>query len=630
MNKLYVLKGTARDGGSHDFNIVILPVIFILQAFFLMIMMQCITFADPYVFSEWFRKDNIYFLIYNFLLCLFLVLLCYILFKKVLVSYLIPCVLLSLFSVVNNMKWAALNECVTVSDFSKLSEAAKVAGKAELCIYFGTWICMAAGMLFIFIWIYFDMIQFRTDVHDKKNVHMPWIFFAGLIAVLLPFLILDMKKSEMAMLTETRTADKTGPLVYFVESVLTAGSQKPYTVEEAESSYYQYVEKGMRIVEEWGDLVSEEKEMAGQYPNIIVIMSEAFYDVNQFEGTVSYSEDPMSAFEKVKEESSYGNVMVNVYGGSTHFSEFEFLTGWNTKGMHSGSCPYKDYFSKKQPAFAGYLKGKGYYTMAVHPYNGTFWDRYRAYPRMGFDKFIDRYQMTYTDMCGYISDDSLTNEIIYQYEKNKEREKPFFCFGVSIANHIAILNGEEKENAPDNIKVTFHDKETGYGENKRKWFGEYVSGIAKSGEALQKLTDYFDKQKVPTVIVFFGDHAPSYALDLLRAGNQEESLAYSTPYIIWDNFGMDKEKGTDMNVSFLSAKLLMKLGMPLTTQCYYNIGVSSDYPVETRYIIEDKTGRHYQDFDREEKKEYYSRALDLKKHTQTLLENPSKIEGIWE
>ena len=620
--KLYVLQSN---------NSLTLSIVFIVQAFFLMIMIQCVTFADSYVFSEWFRKDNIYFLLYNFLLCLFLVLLCYIPFKKVLASYLIPSVFLALFSIVNNMKWAGLNECITVSDFSKLSEAAKVAEKAEMRAYSGTWICLGAGMLFIFIWIYFDVVWFRTDVHDKRKVHMPWLTLAGLSLVLFPFLVLDMKKSEIAMLTEVRTADQTGPLVYFVESALTARSQKPYTVEEAVASYDQYVEKGRCIVEEWGNssINKHAEELKETYPNIIVIMSEAFYDVNRFKETVSYSENPMSAFEGVKEESSYGNVMVNVYGGSTHFSEFEFLTGWNTKGMRSGSCPYKDYFSNEQPAFAWYLKEKGYHTMAVHPYNGTFWDRYRAYPRMGFDKFIDRSQMKYKDKCGYISDDALTNEIIYQYEKNKETEKPFFCFGVSVANHIAIINGEEKENIPDDIKVTFDGRETGYGENKKKWFGEYVSGIAKSGEALKKLTDYFEKQKEPAVIVFFGDHAPSYALELLRAGNQDETLAYSTPYIIWDNFDMKKEKGIDMNVSFLSASLLIKLGMPLSTQCYYNIGVRSEYPIDTRYVIEDHRGRRYQDFNREEQNEYYIRALDLKKQTQTLLENPDVIDKIW-
>lgn len=626
-------KGNAMDGGFYDlhkYNIVILPVIFISQAFFLMIMMQCITFADPVVFSEWFRKDNLYFLVYNIFLCLFLVSLCYILFKKVLVSYLIPCIVLAVFSVINNMKWENLNECITISDFSKLSEAVKVAGKAEFITYSGTWICLCAGLFSIFIWIYFDMIRFHKSACDKESIRLSRIFFAALCAVLLVFLALDTKKSGTAMLTGGRTADKTGPLVYFVESVLTARAQKPYTMEEAELSYYKYVEKGMCIVEAEEDSdTSLESGVWEQYPNVIVIMSEAFYDVNRFEGVVSYSENPMSAFETVRKESSYGNAMVNVYGGSTHFSEFEFLTGWNTRGMYSGSCPYKEYFSEKQPAFPWYLKEKGYSTMAIHPYDGSFWDRYRAYPRLGFDKFIDRSQMKYTDMCGYISDDALTNEIIYQYEKNQERAKPFFCFGVSVANHIAIINGEEKENVPNDIKVTFYGDRTDYGKNKRKWFEEYISGISKSGEALKKLTDYFEKQKEPTVIVFFGDHAPSYALELLKAGNKETDLAYSTPYIIWDNFDMPKEGDMDLNVSFLSTYLLRKLQMPLTAQNYYNIALRDEYPVDTRYIIENKSGKRYSDFTKEEKKEYYNRAMDLKKQTEALLKNPVNIETIW-
>ena len=248
-------------------------------------------------------------------------------------------------------------------------------------------------------------------------------------------------------------------------------------------------------------------------PNIIVIMSEAFYDLDRLEGAVSYSEDPMRPFREVCKEGISGDLYVNVYGGSTHFTEFEFLTGWNTRGMNTGSCPYKEYFSKDQPSFARYLKEQGYQTVAIHPYNGKFWNRYVAYPRLGFDAFIDQYRMSYQEKCGYISDDSLTKEIIKQFEEKKEGS-PFFCFSVSVANHIAILNGEEKENAPDQIKVTYDDA-LGYGPNKKRWVQEYVSGIEKSGEALQELTDYLKTQDEPTIVVFFGDHAPSYALDQL-------------------------------------------------------------------------------------------------------------------
>lgn len=612
-------------------NKVILPVIFVLQAFLLMSTVQCITFADSYILSEWFRLDNFYYLIYNFFLYLMLVLACYILFKRILISYLVSGTLSVLLSVINNMKWTSLKECITLSDFSKLSEAFKVAGRAEFHVSYITWIGVFVSVISIFIWLYFDIRLSHTAAGDKMHIRTCRIFLIVLCSILFPFLIVDMKNSEFAKLTEARTADQTGPLVYFFESILTVSQQEEYTEKEALDSYRRYVEMGKSIWEK--DSAGYEEDSAcgeEQYPNIIVIMSEAFYDLNLLQGPVSYSENPMAAFEEIKEESSYGNTMVNVYGGSTHFSEFEFLTGWNTKGMNSGSCPYKEYFSENQPSLARYLKEKGYYTMAIHPYSGSFWNRYGAYPRMDFDKFVDRSQMKYTDMCGYISDDALTNEIIYQYEKKQKGNQPFFCFGVSIANHIAIINGEEKENVSEDINVVFHGNETGYGENKRRWFQEYVSGIAKSGEALKKLAEYFEAQEEPAVIVFFGDHAPSYALDLLKAGKKEEALAYSTPYIIWDNFNMDTQQDVDMNVSFLSTYLLMKLHMPLPEQGYYNIALQSEYPIETRYIIQDKNGRYYQNFDKEEQEKYFARALDLKKQVNALLKNPKSIQYIWD
>lgn len=621
----------------------IVPALLALQAFLLSFEMQCITFADGNILFDWFTSDNLYYLIYNLILYYILSLACLCVWKKFLPGYVLLGILSGIFAVINNMKWNALKECITISDFSKLSEAFKVAGEAEFLTSYVTWVGVVVSVFAVFVWIYADW-HFGKKIKEEKHYQKVLVIILLILCIgVIPFLVMDKGKSQVEKLTEAGTADKTGPLVYFVESILTAGEEKEYTVQEALDSYEKYVEQGKRIVAEQetetienADIQQMEeikkKGASTVTPNIIVIMSEAFYDVNRFEGVVSYSENPMAAFEEVKKESISGNTMVNVYGGSTHFSEFEFLTGWNTRGMNSGSCPYKEFFSEKQPSFTGYLKEQGYSTIAIHPYDGRFWNRYVAYPRMGFDKFIDRSQMKYTDMCGYISDDSLTNEIIYRYEKRRE-EKPFFCFGVSIANHIAIINGEKKVNAPDEIEITYH-KNTGFSDGKKNWIKQYVSGLTKSGEALKKLTDYFEKQKEPTVIVFFGDHAPSYALDMLKSGNMDETLAYSTPYIIWSNYDLGKDTeedsgNTDVTASFLSTYLLQKIQMPLPEQSYYNIALQSEYPVETRYIIKNSGGKYYGEFTGEEQQQYYEHALDLKAHTKILLENPKAIQNIW-
>ena len=605
-------------------NYMIVPVSIVLQALLLVLMLQCTTFTGWEHVAEWLSVKNTFYVLYNLLLAINILFLFYIITKKLTPGYLVSGAGVLVIGIINNMKWSALKECVTFSDFSKLSEAVKVSKNAEFHIWMGMILFVTAYLAALVLCICVD-VKWAKRLADKpyRRVNM-WL--AGiLLVVLIPVIVQDGKTSAVAKLTENVQSEEPGPVIYFVESLFQEKINEAYTKDEAWNRYETYVEQGKKLV---GENEDARTGNAVQQPNIIVIMSEAFYDLDRLEGAVSYSEDPMQPFREVCKEGISGDLYVNVYGGSTHFTEFEFLTGWNTRGMNTGSCPYKEYFSKDQPSFARYLKGQGYQTVAIHPYNGKFWNRYVAYPRLGFDAFIDQYRMSYQEKCGYISDDSLTKEIIKQFEEKKE-DRPFFCFSVSVANHIAILNGEEKENAPDQIKVTYDDA-LGYGPNKKRWVQEYVSGIEKSGEALQELTDYLKTQDEPTIVVFFGDHAPSYALDQLAAGKKDTNLAYSTPYLIWGNYDwMTEKEAQNVSASYLSTYLIQLLHMPYVSQNYYNIAMRNAYPVETRYMIKNGKGQFYDQFTQEEQKDYYDHALDLKKHVETLLENPDRISDIW-
>lgn len=605
-------------------NYMMVPVSIVLQALLLVLMLQCTTFTGWEHVAEWLSVKNTFYVLYNLLLAINILFLFYSITKKLTPGYLVSGAGVLVIGIINNMKWSALKECVTFSDFSKLSEAVKVSKNAEFHIWMGMILFVTAYLAALVLCICVD-VKWAKRLADKpyRRVNM-WL--AGiLLVVLIPVIVQDGKTSAVAKLTENVQSEEPGPVIYFVESLFQEKINEAYTRDEAWNRYETYVEQGKKLV---GEKEDARTGNAVQQPNIIVIMSEAFYDLDRLEGAVSYSEDPMQPFREVCKEGISGDLYVNVYGGSTHFTEFEFLTGWNTRGMNTGSCPYKEYFSKDQPSFARYLREQGYQTVAIHPYNGKFWNRYVAYPRLGFDAFIDQYRMSYQEKCGYISDDSLTKEIIKQFEEKKEGS-PFFCFSVSVANHIAILNGEEKENAPDQIKVTYDDA-LGYGPNKKRWVQEYVSGIEKSGEALQELTDYLKTQDEPTIVVFFGDHAPSYALDQLAAGKKDTNLAYSTPYLIWGNYDwMTEKEAQNVSASYLSTYLIQLLDMPYTSQNYYNIAMRNAYPVETRYMIKNGKGQFYDQFTPEEQKDYYDHALDLKKHVETLLENPDRISDIW-
>ena len=87
-------------------------------------------------------------------------------------------------------------------------------------------------------------------------------------------------------------------------------------------------------------------------PNIIVIMNEAFSDLDIY-GDFETSEDYMPFYpfsERIKGGGK--KLYVSVKGGNTANTEFEFLTGNSMGFLPAGSVPYQQYI-KAGPAFPG-------------------------------------------------------------------------------------------------------------------------------------------------------------------------------------------------------------------------------------------------------------------------------------
>ena len=109
------------------------------------------------------------------------------------------------------------------------------------------------------------------------------------------------------------------------------------------------------------------------YPNIIVIMDEAFSDLAVL-GDFQTSEDCMPFVHKMM--AGAGNTVsgwlnVSVCGGNTANTEFEFLTGHTMRFLPGGSIPYQQYVREETDSLAWQLRGLGYRTIAMHPYNAS-------------------------------------------------------------------------------------------------------------------------------------------------------------------------------------------------------------------------------------------------------------------
>ena len=126
--------------------------------------------------------------------------------------------------------------------------------------------------------------------------------------------------------------------------------------------------------------------MPEEKPDIIVVMSESFWDPTLLPGT-TITPDPMPNVRAVRS----GSMFSPEFGGMTANVEFEALTGFSNAFLPYGSIPYQQYVRGPVPSLANFFRSEGYETTAIHPFEGWFWNREHVYDAFGFDRFlIDR------------------------------------------------------------------------------------------------------------------------------------------------------------------------------------------------------------------------------------------------
>lgn len=322
---------------------------------------------------------------------------------------------------------------------------------------------------------------------------------------------------------------------------------------------------------------------ADKMPNVIAIMSEAYFDIEAAEDAQFY-EAPNPNFNALKKESQYGHIVVPGYAGDTASTEFEFLTGASlylinrAKPSAYSTCVTKDVYGLPRM-----FKDLGYNTLAIHPGEPWFYNRHVAYPKMGFDKFISKDDLPKdTEIVNYyVSDRETTDLIIDNYKKHLEEnsDKGYFNFTVTIQNHGPYSQyGTWRSPAyvrPDGMDEPLYNM-----------INNYTHGHQDADALLGKVTDFLRTVDEPTVLVFFGDHLPHFdedfkAYDYLGynvnsdgAGLDAYHNRFLTPYIIWSNDAarkLIKENGGkvpvgddgDISSNFLPVKLLKYMNVEL-------------------------------------------------------------------
>ncbi len=560
----------------------------------------------------------------TFLVILLIWIAVFILIRRQMISFICMEIVTFVFGFANKMRYAYTMKYLAIQDISLLNEVKDVRvdytkGISAFCVVLLTAAVVLAGLTVLF--------ERRFCAAAARRFSWKRIVIPGMIIVVLICSVRMMALKNNYYLSFGLLSERElGAVLVGLESFF---NHRGARIDEEEVGIF--VDECKNYLLERQIWMPGEREQT-KYPTIIVIMSEAFWDMDYLSDTVSMSENPMERYHEIAENCISGEIAVNVYGGQTITTEFEFITGINVMNL-PGSIFYYDYITKGTETFVSYLKELGYDEIAIHPGAGYYYDRETSYLDMGFDAFYDMQSFQNQDYYRtYLSDHALTDEIIYRYEEHLQNgsQNPFFCFSVSIANHVAQLNlGDsdiiKQETYSEKILVEVQ-KDISQGiKNELK---EYVNGLNETVDALKRLLEYFENCNDDVVIVFFGDHAPSFVKDIYEKENTD--CIYKTPYLIWSNFETAPARNQDFNASYLSVVLMELLHMPPSNRYFVNRYFLENYPIDTRYLKINHQGMDLLDGlngvqNNEEITAYIGDSLNMKSAAQLQLQSEKKL-----
>lgn len=432
--------------------------------------------------------------------------------------------------------------------------------------------------------------------------------------------------------TQGYTYRQNGFLVSFLMNAKYLGIDKPegYDVKKLEETIDETLEDA--LLEENGD-VPEAAPDSGELPNIIVIMNEAFSDLSVL-GDLQTNKDYMPYFRSLTENTISGNLYVSVLGGNTANSEFEFLTGDSMAFLPTGSIPYQQYIKEEIPTLVNVLNDQGYYSIAMHPYYASGWERDKVYDWMGFDEkyFLNDFSGAQR-LRQYVSDWGMYRKLISTYQNLQDTDQPLFYFGVTMQNHSGY--SKEYDNFSNDIHVISNSgKEYRYADT-------YLSLIAESDRAFEKLINYFRNIDDPTIILMFGDHQPhsmetAFFKELLgthplELNLEQTTLRHQTPFKLWANYDIEEQTDINISLNYLSTLLMKSAGLELSEYQDYLWQTYQELPVVTANFYMDNDGNVY-DYQSEDFLPEYEDLLDDYSSVQYnhLFDETKRLESVFE
>lgn len=230
---------------------------------------------------------------------------------------------------------------------------------------------------------------------------------------------------------------------------------------------------------------------AGKGKNLIVIQLEAFQDfvINAYYNGQEITPNINRLLEN--DTLYFDRYYSNIGKGNTADAEFSSLN--SLYPLIDGEI-YRLYEDNSFHGLPWLMREQGYKAFAVHGYEGEFWNREAAYPYQGFEDYISMEDLEQDEIIGIgISDKSLFRQLMPVL---KEQQKPFFSFIITLTNHHPFVLDEEYQS----LELLEEDKDTK--------FGAYLQTIRYTDEAIGQFISDLKEAGLyeDTVIALYGDH----------------------------------------------------------------------------------------------------------------------------
>lgn len=303
------------------------------------------------------------------------------------------------------------------------------------------------------------------------------------------------------------------------------------------------------------EILADGDETAATEPNVIMILSESFFDLNRLPG-LRFERDPLENFHALEKEAISGSFFSHYLGYGTGYIEMAMQYGITNHdfGASTNICFLKDeaydYFDALPEQYGS---DGGYQRTMMHSFNDSLYNRTVTYPRLGYSSLLFSADMQNMGIewegnpyGGYYLKDTYLMEALMQELKNINASgKKAFLYGISMENHQPF--DAEKFGYVCQMGV---ESDT-LSEEDMAIVRVMLEGHIRADQSLGYLTDALRKYPEPTVVVFFGDHRPNLFMtdghtvytklglcpseDTMEWSLEQTKDIYSTDYMIWGN-----------------------------------------------------------------------------------------------